>query len=100
MDKELPKGILDEEKKDTDSESERGSDEEATGSDAEDDNEKTSTNGPGGRPNTPRSQSKVKSTNIAEGQGSQAKTMELVWVCVSGDLLLVQTREVTTDGKP
>ncbi len=35
MDKELPKGILDEEKKDTDSEPERGSDEEASGSDAE-----------------------------------------------------------------
>lgn len=35
MDKELPKGILDEEKQDTDSEPERGSDEEASGSDAE-----------------------------------------------------------------
>ncbi len=90
MDKELPKGILDEEKKDTDSEPERGSDQEASGSDAEDDDKKPSSNGPRGKPNTPRSQSKPKSTNAAgQGQRSQSKKMELVWVCVSAGRLCV-----------
>lgn len=76
MDKELPKGILDEEKKDTDSEPARGSDEEASGSDAEEDTL------------PPPRQLDSRECEPTSNASTKSKQKSNVWFCVSSSFLV------------
>lgn len=81
MDKELPKGILDEEKKDSDSEPEKGSDEEASGSDVEEVEEPI--------PGAQRSKASEPKPG-SKGEPTKSQQSNRVWFCVSVESFLVR----------